>query len=398
MHKASYNHDFPSLEWKLEKAYRSFCLSNCNCSRTELYSAIKEIAYGILQVGEDWKDKNIDWESTSYEYALYLLERIMVGKFRPSYDSDKFPWSVYINKNLKHVVETCREDNVWHELVKDLEYLVDQRSEALDRIADTSGDQEDFIWEKQLSVNLYKSLRIFYSSKEIRRLLPIAIDLISSDEYNFSNRGMSKDIKDFVMVLIALSKRLSVDHDAKRFYEVPKSEFKKAMSASVRSSLFLSTVTNSNIFPKELLLSLDIDSLYRLVQVSGGRYVRIPNQNELDSLMAAVLSVSKRILEGKKIDDSLNVAKKDLNLMFSKQINIQEFVTKMVKTIEIHGEDKESEPLIKLLSNSLKNVDTLVDKYLDVKLSMKEENKKTYRDVVRTLNKPLPLKKRATGG
>ena len=398
MHKASYNHDFPALEWKLEKAYRSFCLSNCNCSRTELYSAIKEIAYGILQVGEDWKDKNIDWESTSYEYALYLLERIMVGKFRPSYDSDKFPWSVYINKNLKHVVETCREDNVWHELVKDLEYLVDQRSEALDRIADTSGDQEDFIWEKQLSVNLYKSLRIFYSSKEIRRLLPIAIDLISSDEYNFSNRGMSKDIKDFVMVLIALSKRLSVDYDAKRFYEVPKAEFKKAMSASVRSSLFLSTVTNSNIFPKELLLSLDIDSLYRLVQVSGGRYVRIPNQNELDSLMAAVLSVSKRILEGKKIDDSLNVAKKDLNLMFSKQINIQEFVTKMVKTIEIHGEDKESEPLIKLLSNSLKNVDTLVDKYLDVKLSMKEENKKTYRDVVRTLNKPLPLKKRATGG
>ena len=389
MNKLGYRYNFKLLEKDLETAYRCFCLDNSSSTRTDLYHRIKEISFAILSVGSKWSKYNIDYDTISYKYSLYLLERMITKRFRPKYTSDHFPWVNYINKNILHVVNTCREDNLWHELVKDLEFLVDQNACVFDKVSEDGGNQEDYIAEKQLAATLYKSLRIFYSDKEIRRILPIAIDIVSSDGCTAIHKGLNKDLKDFTVVLISLAKRIISENSVSRFYEVSKTDFKKAMSSSVRSSLFLSSVANSNIFPKELLLSLDYDSLYRIVQVAGGKCIRIPNQGELDSLMGAVLSVSNRILEGKKIDDSISTAKRDLDLVFSKQIDIQSFVTKMVDTIEIHGEDKSSEPLIELLSKSLKDVKNILDQYMKVKIA--DNSKKTFGDIYKKVETSLSL-------
>jgi hypothetical protein len=118
-------------------------------------------------------------------------------------------------------------------------------------------------------------------------------------------------------------------------------------------------VVHAKFFPQELLLALDVDSMYRLVAVLGGKKIRIPTARELDSLIGAVVSVSKMVLEGKPLNKSLQESKEDLNLVFSDKVNIQYFVSKCLESFNIFDADKPSSPLINILANSIKTLDTL---------------------------------------
>ena len=191
-------------------------------------------------------------------------------------------------------------------------------------------------------------------------MLPMAMEVIANG--TGFNGKTPQDLQSFCVTLVALSKRLVADQYPKsRDISSNAPSVQKLLKSSLRSSIFLSAVANSEMFPKELLLSLDIDSLYRLVQVCGGQSIRVPFAEELDSLLCAVVSTSKIITEGKDIDKAISDAKEACGLTMTKQINIRYFVSKLTKTFDIFKEDEQKKPLIEVLLGSLKTLTDSLD-------------------------------------
>jgi hypothetical protein len=122
---------------------------------------------------------------------------------------------------------------------------------------------------------------------------------------------------------------------------------------------------NAKFFPREFLLALDIDSLYRLVQIAGGKRLKIPTPRDLNTLIGAVVSVSKMVMEGKDLRESVNTSKKDFDLVFSHEVNIHNFVGKIINSMDLFGEDAETEPMISMLVLSIKSLERLMNQFIE---------------------------------
>lgn len=364
--KKEHKFDLIKLESELDAAYKEFKKEECEQTRTKLFTTIRDLAYAILTVSTFTKKNSLNLEDTAYEYALYLFERLVTGSFSPENSPkyiDKMPWQAYIDINLNHIIFSRKNDNeAWIDLVEDLEFLVDAT-----RIDETN--MSDIYQQKvnrdSVSKDLETALQIFYSDAEIARLLPLSVDLIFSNPKYFINDNMPKDIKDFSLVLISVAKRIAAKNNLDGSTRVKKTELVRMLSSSVRSTVFLSSVVNSSFFPKELLLSVDIDSLYRLCQISGGKRIRIPTQRELNTLVGAVVTVSKMITDGKNFKESVNESKKEFDLVFSHQINTETFVAKIIKSMNTFGADDKTDPLISIIVMSIKSLEKLFDKVLE---------------------------------
>lgn len=333
--------------------------------RTEVFKSIEELAFAVLNVGK-YDKYQIDFSVCAYEYALYLLERILVGSFRmePKIKGTRFPLQEYVRQNIKHVVFNLRKDTAWQELITDMEFFLDDYQKPGDyeymEFEDTNIEPgENLVDKTKYAEKLFEALKIFYTVEEINRLFTISLDIIYLDPRALVASHIPVDIQDFSITLVALAKRLTRDHNLHFGLDVPKEDLRKIFACSVRSTVFLSTIVNTDFFPRELLLSLDIDSLYRLVHLMGGQTLRVPTIKELDSLLGAVVSVSKMIMEGKDLKSSISESKKDLNLMFTTRINIQDFVSKSVESFNVFNNEAKVEPLLNVLALSIKSMDHL---------------------------------------
>jgi len=343
--------------WKTDMSHSGY--------RTEMFKAVEDLAYAILNVGK-FDKYNIDFNLCSYEYALYLFERLITGSFRmePRIPGTRFPLQEYVRQNIKHVVFTLRKDTAWQELITDMEFFLDDCQKPGDyeymELADHRIEApEGGVDKNRYAKKLLEALRVFYSFPEIRRLLAISLDTIYMDTKALVNPNIPADIRDFSITLVALSKRLTVEHNLNFGLDVPKNDLKKVFASSVRSTVFLSTIVNTDFFPRELLLSLDIDALYRLVHLVGGQTLKIPTIRELDSLLGAVVAVSKVIMEGKAVKESITEAKTDMKLMFANNINIQQFVSKSLESYNVFSNESKVEPLLNILAMSIKSMDHL---------------------------------------
>lgn len=356
--KPKHRYKLSDLEDKISDAYAAFQIDDTQLTRTKLYLTIKDLAYAILEVGK-WN--SVDFDEVSYEYAVYLFERLVLGTFKPrGYDNSRFPWQHYIRKNIRHVIMQVNNSNAcWFELIEDLEQYVDEGS--ADFVEENTADLQ--VGRDSLSNKLFKSLRMFYPMEEIKRILPISVELISNKSRYLIKDIMPKDVREFSIILISLSKRLIHDHNINHDPDIPKSELVKMLSSSVRSTVFLSSVVNSTFFPKELLLALDIDSLYRLIQVMEGQTIRVPTLREMDTIIGSVVAVSKAITEGSDIEDGLKESKEKYGLIFSNHINVKSFISKSVESYNIFGENTvTTEPMINILLMSVKSLEILFKK------------------------------------
>ena len=364
--KKDYKFDLVQLESDLDQAYKEFKKYESEETRTNLFTTIRDLAFAILTVSTFSKKSSINLEDTAYEYGLYLFERLVTGSFSPETSPkyiDKMPWQRYIDINLNHIIFSRKNENeAWIDLVEDLEFLVDATRIDEGNMADA---YQNKINRDSVSKDLHDALQIFYSDADIARLLPLSIDLIFSNPKYYINDNMPRDIKDFALVLISVAKRIAAKHSLDGSTRVKKTELVRMLSSSVRSTVFLSSVVNSSFFPKELLLSLDIDSLYRLCQISGGKRIRIPTQRELNTLVGAVVTVSKMITDGKNFKESVNESKKEFDLVFSHQINTETFVAKIIKSMNTFGPDEQTDPLISVIVMSIKSLEKLFDKVLE---------------------------------
>lgn len=356
--KKVHRFDLPKLEGELHQAYLDHLKEDDEQTRTNLFKTIRAIAHAILMVGKH--SKKIEPEEAAYEYAVYLFERIITGTFKPDIKGG-MPWQQYINLNVKHIVNSRKNESAnFIELADDLELLINKDEQ--DTLELRRNDLPS-LYKNELPRQLYEGLRIYYTREEIDRLLPLSLDLLHVNPKYMVNDKMPGDIKDFSIVMLSLAKRLAKDGNSIFYENVSKKELNKVLDQCLRSSIFLSSVIDTNFFPKELLLALDIDSLYRIVQISGGKKMRIPTQRELDTLIGAVVTVSKMITDGKDLKKTLRETKKDLDLVFSHQVNVQNFIRKIIDSIQLIGADQETLPLIAILKITFSNIDVLLDEW-----------------------------------
>lgn len=357
-----YKFDLTLLENDMDTAYKEFRKDETEATRTVLFECIRELSFAILVVGNLPKTK-LDNDQTAYEYSLYLFERLVTGALVPEF-KDRMPWQKYIDLNLKHIVhKTLEEDTSWIELVEDMEFLIERFGYS--ELVNPHEESMKAMEKDKLSRKLFNALTIFYTFEDMKRLMPISIELIHANPKYMVNDKMPPDVKDFATVLISISKKIISFENIHSKKQVSKSELGRMFTSATRSTVFLSAVVDSDFFPKELILALDIDSLYRLVQVSGGQKIRIPTQRELDTLVGAVVTASKVILDGTDKKDSLNEAKRDMDLVFSHQVNIQNFVTKVIDTITQFGPDPDTPPIIRMLSVSMDSMKKLFANLLE---------------------------------
>lgn len=361
--KSEYKFDLKDLESKGILAHANWKELDNNKTRTDMFMAIKDLAYAILVVG-NFRKYEVDPEKVSYEYAIYLFERIIIGSFKmipKDKEINRFPLQNYVNKNLMHVIFTMKDSDTWQELVSDLEVLSDRQAGSPDSDHDKNPSHNAFA-RGQLAGKVLGILRVYYTYEEIRRLLSISVDYLYGNWYYYVSSDMPVDIRDFIIVLVSAAKRVVRQENIFYSTDVKTKDLKKAFSSAVRSTVFLSTVANYEFFPKELLLSLDIDSLYRLVGVMGGKTLRVPTSKELDTLLGGVVTVSRAITEGKDPAKAIKEAKEDYNLIFSSHINVQHFISKAMETFNVLREDSPSEPMINLLVTSINALDVVFKK------------------------------------
>jgi len=371
MNKKNYKFDLEKLENNIREAYKKYLINDTSDTRTNIYVTIKELAYAILLVNNSYKELNIDYEQVSYEYSLYMFERIIIGTFVPKATSgNNFPWQVYISKNIKHIIYSIKDnDIVWKDLISDLSSILDNNEDFYTSLNDKAPLPDSYFNIQSLSVKLYEGLRIYFTDEEIKNNYNLVSELIfcKNRNHSFISKNIPNDLQDFAIVLISLAKRLTKSYNINFSQNNSKINLKKAFKKSIRSTIFLSTITNTNIIPKELLLTLDIDTLYRLIYVSGGQFIRIPTIKEIDSLVAAVVAVSKVILENKTIDRSIYEAKNNFDLVLSNKINIQYFISKIIESYNFDKQDqvKESDPLINIVIQAIKSLEYLLPKIID---------------------------------
>lgn len=361
--------DLRALEDKALGAYASWTKSDDQATRTAIFTTVRELTLAILHVGS-YEKYRVDYDSVAYEYALYLFERIVVKSFKLVGYTGRFPLQHYISMNIKTVIVSKRDtDHTWHELIQDMEFLIDidepDPGSELERAVST-GDEEGRITNRMhYSIQIWKILAAYYPREEIVRLLPMSLELLNDNPRHIVNPDLPEDLKDFTVVMVAAAKRMVRQDSIFHATDVKRGALSRALAAAARSTVFLSMVADSSgvsgAFPREFLLALDIDSLYRLVSVMGGKRIRVPTMRQMETLLGSVVAMSKMLLEGETVvDKAVSGAKDDLDLTFSHRFNIHTFISSAMETYNIFGEDKASEPLIDLMIRSIKSLDDLL--------------------------------------
>lgn len=386
--------DLVDLESKLSQYYSEYDRNPNNKTRTNLYVGLRDLAYATLCTSKYTKEIR-DYEDMAHDYATYMFERIITGNFKPTpktEGSNRFPWNQYIRLNIKATVynRNIEDKNSLNDWVSDINFVLDttvirQLSGDCSKLypngsnvsgLDTNNIIDSFYYnefildkciidndiefsKKKLAFLLYKSLTTFYTPEEIKRYYPVSLEYLEKRRFMYADT----DIKDFCITLISLAKRLLAVYTKNdmRAEMVCIKNFDKLLKGSLRSSLFLFTIANTNIVPKELLFALDTDSLYRLCSIAGGTKIEIPKISDFETLIGAVLTVSKQIEEGKPFLQSRDEVKRDYRLMFKKNFNFEDLVKFISHNYSMLNEEGGIETVSSLLVKSM----TAVNEYLD---------------------------------
>lgn len=347
--KKRYRFNLEKLESELSDSYANYINEDNEQTRTELYKKIYNLAFAILNVGKHSKI-GMDNDEAAYEYTIYLFERLISKKFVPDCDGG-MPWQKYIDLNLRHILYSKR-DKDWIEYIQDLDdYLNNNGFVSPDSNMMESSNK---INRDRVSSSLYNSLLIFYDDESVRNMLPLALELINSDPRYMVRDVSDNKLKDFMVVLVSLSKRVGSKFND--YGSEFSSDIKDAKGSFMRSSVFLSSIINSDVMSRELFVSLDRDSLDRLVSVAGGKKIRVPTSWEINSLIGVALSLTKSIEFGdfdyKKV---IKKCKKENNLTFSYRLNMNDFVDKLYQSYKTYGEDESTFPTMSMIVEVLDN-------------------------------------------
>tara|TARA_Y100000310_G_C20695263_1_gene825219 strand:+ start:1388 stop:2587 length:1200 start_codon:yes stop_codon:yes gene_type:complete len=357
-------YNFAKLEDIVHKDYLLLLKAPSESTRGNFFCSLQDLVRGVISVRSKKPDSPYtDIEKLTYEHSLYLFERIVIGRFRPVY-KDKFPWQHYVRKAVRINLHTMYKDEDWVAVLSKTQFAFDTgvlvegdvvKSKNLN-IIDTENQQL-----------LHDGLRCFYSLAEIKRLLPLSLDLITTNFPNFFGLILPNDLRDFCIIVVCLTKRIARETHVFNNKSITEVTLDEALKNSIRSTLFLAAISDSKLFPKELLLALDIDSLVRLAKVAGGRTLKIPTLRRVDTLIGSVEAASQVLLKQTEIGAAVESAKKNYNLIYSNKVNIKEFVLKTIDIFKVIGTQSESTPIMGMVLASINSLQTIATEF-NVKL------------------------------
>jgi len=350
----AYEFNLIELEKKTNLSYFDYIAKDSPTSRDAFFISVRDLAYALASINNTAKKNNLEPDEVSNEYALRLFERVVLGGFRFTTNTGKIPFTSYFKLNMRDVIiSDCKSDfktEIRNDVNKIREALLADETPEVDRFS------KDYYMQK-----IYEGLLIFYKEKEIKKFISLAVDVIYQSKHQPVPEGLPVNLRDFCIVLVAIAKR-TYEFNISDHIE---GDINKALASGMRSSVLLAAVANTQSFPKELMLSLDLNSLTRLATVSGGRKIKIPTLKQLDSLTGAVTAISEHLLTGSDYKEVLRRSKVDLDLVFSTKININDFIEKVLHVIEFKEEEESTEPLINMLLASRKALESYVNQLKD---------------------------------
>jgi hypothetical protein len=363
--KKQYRFDMWELEDACIKGYAEWKEDKDNDDiRVAMFESFRKIAYAVTSLG-NYSKLGLNYDEVAYEYALYLYDRIAFRGFRPepketNPDEQRFPWNKYVTLNIKGIIYAKAAENSWQDMVGDFESLLEAHRSDDPELVNAS--QPDSGLDKYyFSKMLFQQMRMLYTESEMLRLFPFSIDLMNTF-MNFKVRdNLPTDIKSFCINLYSVAKRICRDNNLSYTFNPKMKDFKSAFESALRSSIFMSLVSEGSIIDKELVISLDIDSLQRIVQICGGKTIKIPTQSQLDSMMGATTAIAQNIISGKPISESVYQSKHDLELSFPFNAHLQLVISKMMEAYDIKMKDNHTQPMITLLTSSICTLQKMFD-------------------------------------
>ncbi len=245
--------------------------------KANFYSAIKDLARMILVNKYDVDSV----EDSAHDYATSLFERVVINGDRLGSGDNRIPFTQYITLNIKSLIYGYSNSS-------DIQHLYDD-------VKETSYESKNYIAGK-----LYDLLSVYYSSEEIKRKLPICLDLICETSSQPLARTLPKDLRAFGVTLVCLAKRLASRERTEVNENIDTVE--QALRAGFRSSLFLGLLADNPSYAP-IFMSLDIDSLFRLASISGGQRITVPSMQYINSLINGTVVATKLIGENKDVDE-----------------------------------------------------------------------------------------------
>jgi hypothetical protein len=358
-------YDLKKLEDDLNVAYFAYEEEDNQDTRTDFFRTMDELSFAIL-TAQKWK--GIDHEEVAYEYSLYLFTRVVLEGFRFKTNTGRIPFQNYIAKSIIGIATQFLKDTFERpkgEILRDdMEFLIEAtRKGDLEKEGEDVGNSLD---KSQLYKDILEGVKTFYTVEEIKRLLPISMDVLFHTKFQpIPATNVPKDIRDFCVILICVSKRVSSKYGESTYANKLPSDTRKALLAVSRSSAFLAIIASADKIDKELFLALDIDSLYRLSSIAGGKaHIKVPSLRELDTIIGAATATSKQILDGKPIKASVKEAKEALGLNYSTKSGINYFISKALKVFETLGPDKATDSFVNVLMASMVSVEKLFTEFL----------------------------------
>lgn len=303
-----------------------------------------------------------------FNIVKYAVKKGGDGRtYMVDYKYQKFALQPYINTNLKHVILGRKEEYGAHDLLDSLEAALQNGESPVEQqyMAEAEEAPEARFRKDYLGKKVLRMLRLYYPTSEIKRLFSITCELLYKNDKALRDMNLPTDIQDFALIMMGLAKRIARENQSFDHRKVKKKDYEAALSTSVRSSVFLSSVINTQYFDRELLLSLDLESLYRLSTLIGGKKVQIPTLREMDTLVGACASISDALIKGKDPAVAIRENKADLGLVFSHKVNIKSFVEAALETHSIFGEEKNTVPLVAVLLSSIKSLETAFEAMLE---------------------------------
>jgi hypothetical protein len=308
----------------------------------------------------------------------------VVEGFEVDYTFHKFALQPYINYNVRHVLLTKKPDYGMHELLEtvdnELQNLPENPYDSSDLNSSSAAERFN---KRHLAKKVIQSLKMFYPMDEIKRLFGITCEMIYNNDRKLLDESLPADMRDFATVLLGTAKRIAGENYGYTDFSKNK-DYKVALKSAVRSSVFLASVVNEDFFDKSLLLATDMESLYRLATLAGGKTIQIPTLREMDTLLGAVSAITSCLLEGKDPDKAIREAKSNLGLVFSHKVNLKKFVYQAMKSYKIFGDEiAATQPLVNVLLTSLMCLEKVFDGMIEKTGSASaEEMAKIYSDMV----------------
>ena len=366
----NYSINFCYLEDRCFDTYQAFLEEDNQQTRSDMFKALFEIAYGVLYVAK-YLPSSIDKKTAAYNYAIDYFERLVTNRFsfRAKNGGDRFPFQQYTRLSIrKYIFKYKPVEIVSSEFEKEV-------GNVLDSIVYNQGGMEKIepgVVKANIEREVIKNLYSIYSEDEIRRLAYLYRDLKENKTSQDVIKEKFPDVYDFIWIVFTLSRKKKSLYSEQLLTGFNANSLKEHTDSAIRSSLFLMSIANTELLPKELFLNLDVDSLYRLSEMCGGSTVTIPSKKDLDYLILTVCSIADKLANNEiELDEIINNNRVKHKITACRITTVRDLVNKIMNTPLIDRNTPSSEPLVNTIITSIANIEKLFDVYTD---SIKKAN------------------------